>query len=120
VSETIKETNDYQDKLNKINGSKADTVKQKLHSYFSNIEGFKVMCQISCILEGEDLVVSDDLKDLSVTGIVCYKYVTMVSYDVEHAFSEFKLHFCDKQHRFMMHNLRMTFVTHCNSASLSV
>jgi DNA-binding protein Fis len=52
VSETIKAINDYQDKLNKINGSKADTVKQKLHSYFSNIEGFKVMSDFMHIRRG--------------------------------------------------------------------
>jgi hypothetical protein len=29
-----------------------------------------VMCEISCVLEGEDIVDSEDLKDLSVGEIV--------------------------------------------------
>jgi hypothetical protein len=68
------------------------------------------MCDISCVLEGEDEVDFEDLKDLSVSDIKCYKYARLVSCDVER----------DNRHRFMMHNLKMTFVTHSNSASLSV
>jgi hypothetical protein len=30
------------------------------------------MCEISCVLEGEDLVDSEDMKDLNVSDIVCY------------------------------------------------
>jgi hypothetical protein len=75
------------------------------------------MCDISCILEGEDQVDFEDLKDLSVSDIECYKYARC---DVEHTFSQYKSFFRDNQHRFMMHNLKMTFMTQCNSASLSV
>jgi hypothetical protein len=42
LSETIKEIN-IEDKLNKINSSKADAVKQKFCSCFSKNKGFKVM-----------------------------------------------------------------------------
>jgi hypothetical protein len=66
LSETIKEINDIQEKLNKINGSKVDALKQKFRSCFSKNRRFKVMCEISCVLEGEDLVESEDLKVLSV------------------------------------------------------
>jgi hypothetical protein len=31
------------------------------------------MCEISCVLEGEDLVDSEDLKHLSVSDIVCFR-----------------------------------------------
>jgi hypothetical protein len=41
LSETIKEINDFQDKLSKTNGSKADTVKRKSCSCFSKNEVFK-------------------------------------------------------------------------------
>jgi hypothetical protein len=55
LSETIKEINDIEDKLKKINGSKAYAVKQKFRCIRRN-KGFKVMCDISCVLEGEDQV----------------------------------------------------------------
>jgi hypothetical protein len=57
-----------------INGSKADAVKQKFGSCVGKNKGFKVMCDISCVLEGEDEVEFEDLKDLSVSDIERYKY----------------------------------------------
>jgi hypothetical protein len=78
------------------------------------------MCDISCVLEGEDQVDFENLKDLSVSDIECYKYARLVSRDMEHAFSQYKSFFCDNRQRFTMHNLKMTFMTQCNSASLSV
>jgi hypothetical protein len=35
----------------------------------------------SCILEEDDLVDSEDLKDLSVSDVVCYLYARLVSCD---------------------------------------
>jgi hypothetical protein len=66
------------------------------------------MCDISCVLDGEDRVDFEDLKDLSVCDIEYYKYVGLVSCDVERTFSQYKSF------------LKMSFVTHCNSASLCV
>jgi hypothetical protein len=50
LSETIKDIDDIQDKLNKINGSEVDAVKQRWRSYFSKNQGFEIMCGISCII----------------------------------------------------------------------
>jgi hypothetical protein len=44
------------------------------------------MCNISCVLEGEDRVDFEDLKDLSVSDIECYKYARLMSCDVESTF----------------------------------
>jgi hypothetical protein len=66
------------------------------------------MCDIPCVLEGEDRVDFEDLKDLSVSDIECYMYAGLVSCDVERTFSQYKSF------------LKMSFVTHCNSASLCV
>jgi hypothetical protein len=78
------------------------------------------MCDISCVLEGEDQVDFEDLKDLIVSDMECYMYASLVSCDVERTFSQYKSFFRDNRHRFTMHNLKMTFVTHCNSVSLFV
>jgi hypothetical protein len=78
------------------------------------------MCDISYVLEGEDQVDFEDLEDLSVSDIECYKYARLVSCDAERTFSQNKSFFRDNRHRFTMNNLKMTFVTHCNTASLSV
>jgi hypothetical protein len=71
-------------------------------------------------LEGKDVDNSENLKDLSVGDIVCYKYVGLVSCDLERKFSQCKSLFHYKRHRLTIHNLKMTFAVHCNSASLSV
>jgi hypothetical protein len=42
---------------------------------FSQSRGFKVMCEISCIIEREGTFVSEDIKELSVSGIMCHNYV---------------------------------------------
>jgi hypothetical protein len=52
LSETIKEINYFQDKLNKISGSNTDAVKQKSHSCFSKNKWFKVMWDFVCIRGG--------------------------------------------------------------------
>jgi hypothetical protein len=76
---------------------------------------------IFCVYyRGEDKVDFEDLKDIRFSDIKCYKYARLVSCDVEHTLSQYKSFFHDNRHRFMMHNLKMTFVTHCNSASLSI
>jgi hypothetical protein len=64
LSEAIKEINDIQDKLNKINSLKADAVKLKFCSCFSKNKGFKVVCEILYVLEGVGLVDSEDMKIL--------------------------------------------------------
>jgi hypothetical protein len=77
-------------------------------------------CTISRVLEGENLADSEDLKDFSVSDIVCCKYARLVSCDVELPFFQYKSLFHDNRHRFLMHSLKMTFVVHCISASLFV
>jgi hypothetical protein len=79
-----KSVSDIQDELN---GSEGDVIKQKFISYFNKNEGFKVMCEISCLSEGEDLVESEDVKDLSLGDIVCYKCARLVSCNVEQTLS---------------------------------
>jgi hypothetical protein len=69
MSETMKEINGIQNKL-KTNGSKADAVKQKFCSCIRKNKGFKVMCDISYVLEGEDQVDFEDMKDLSVSDML--------------------------------------------------
>jgi hypothetical protein len=53
--------NDTKGKVNNINNSKSDAVNRKPHSCFSKYNGFKVMREISCLLEAEVLAYSKDL-----------------------------------------------------------
>lgn len=63
LAETRKKlVSDIQDELN---GSDDDVIQQNLNSYFNKNEGFKVACEISYLLEEEDLIDSEDVKDKS-------------------------------------------------------
>lgn len=75
-------------------------------------------CEISFLLEMEDLVHSEDLRTGS--DIVSYKYARLMSCGVECTFVQYRSIFCDNWHSIMIHNLKMTFMVHCNNASLSV
>lgn len=44
------------------------------------------MCEISCALWAEHLVHSEEVRDMSVNNILCFKYGTLVSCDVEKGF----------------------------------
>jgi hypothetical protein len=46
------------------------------------------MRKISCVLEGEDMVDSEDLKDFSVSDVMCSRYERLISCDVERTFSQ--------------------------------
>jgi hypothetical protein len=48
------------------------------------------MCEISCVLEGEDQVHCGDTKDLSDRDIVCYQYARPVSRDMERTYCQYK------------------------------
>jgi hypothetical protein len=67
----------------------------------------KAICDVSCVLEEEHPIDSEELKDLLVSGIECYKLLRQVSRDVEQS-SEYRLLF------HAVHNLRMTLMNHCN------
>lgn len=80
-----------QDKLIEINGSEADAVKQKIHPRFAK----NTQCEITCLLKVGYIVHSEDLKDFSVSDIMCYKYANLLSCDVERQFPRYKLLFRD-------------------------
>jgi hypothetical protein len=82
-----------------ISGSEVDAVKQKFHSYFCKNKGFKLICQISYVLEGEHLVDSERLQDLSVTSfVVSVPRLIHVMWNV---------HFVNTNHS-CQHNINMT------------
>jgi hypothetical protein len=114
LSETIEEIDDIQDQLNEINGWKAVAVKQKPRSCFSKNKGFKVMCEISFISEGEDLVDSEDLNDLN--DFVCYKCARLVSCGARNANHSSVITDTDLR----CTTEKLIFVVHCIRASLSV
>jgi hypothetical protein len=72
-----------------------------------------------CALEWKDPNDSKDLEVSSASDILCYKYATLVSCDVKRRVSQYKPLFRDNRHTFTVHNLKMSFMIHRVSASVS-
>ncbi|XP_069684135.1 uncharacterized protein [Periplaneta americana] len=70
------------------------------------------MCKVAQVLEG---VPVGEFDGVCVCDIPLFKYAHLTSCDVERSFSHYKSLFTDNRHAFVMENLEMTFVVHCNS-----
>ncbi|KAJ4432237.1 hypothetical protein ANN_20853 [Periplaneta americana] len=81
---------------------------QVLRDKFQNVFG-KNSAQV---LEG---VPVGEIDGVCVCDIPLFKYARLTSCDVERSFSQYKSLFRDNRHAFVMENLEMTFVVHCNS-----
>ncbi|KAJ4438905.1 hypothetical protein ANN_14859 [Periplaneta americana] len=70
------------------------------------------MCKVAQVLES---VPVGEIDGVCVCDILLFKYARLTSCDVERSFSQYKSLFRDNRHAFVMENLEMTFVVHCNS-----
>ena len=85
--------------------------------HFKN-PGFNTITSISKVLRGDNSEINH-LKDYSVNKISNFKYAPITSCDVEKSFSMFKPLLADNRMSFTLENLKMTFITHCNSSLLN-
>ncbi|KAJ4431856.1 hypothetical protein ANN_20462 [Periplaneta americana] len=70
------------------------------------------MCKVAQVLEA---VPVGEIDGVGVCDIPLFKYARLTSCDVERSFSQYKSSLRDNRHAFVMENLEMTFVVHCNS-----
>ncbi|KAJ4439256.1 hypothetical protein ANN_07376 [Periplaneta americana] len=81
---------------------------EKPKYYGRNDHDFKIKCRKQKTDVGE-------IDGVCVCDIPLFKYARLTSCDVERSFSQYKSLFRDNRHAFVMENLEMTFVVHCNS-----
>ncbi|KAJ4427688.1 hypothetical protein ANN_25337 [Periplaneta americana] len=93
-------------KLDSLPGSEVQVLRGKFQNVFGKNSGYKKMCKISQVLEGVPI---DEIYG------VCVCDIPLTSCDMERSFSQYKSLFRDNRHAFVMENLEMTFVVHCNS-----
>ncbi|KAJ4450654.1 hypothetical protein ANN_02083 [Periplaneta americana] len=91
-------------------GNKHIAAASRVHSRQNS--GYKKMCKVAQVLEG---VPVGEIDSVCVCDIPLFKYARLTSCDVETSFSQYKSLFRDNRHAFVMENLEMTFVVHCNS-----
>ncbi|KAJ4437873.1 hypothetical protein ANN_13812 [Periplaneta americana] len=98
-------------KLDSLPGSEVQLLRDKFQNVFGKNSGYKKMCKVAQVLE--DVPVGE-IDGVYVCDIPLFKYARLTSCDVERSFSQYKS-FRDNRHEFVMENLEMTFVVHCNS-----
>ncbi|KAJ4440963.1 hypothetical protein ANN_10812 [Periplaneta americana] len=100
-------------KLDSLPGSEVQVLRDKLfQNVFGKNSGYKKMCKVAQVLEG---VPVGEIDGVCVCDILLFKYARLTSCDVERSLSQYKLLFRDNRHAFVMENLEMTFVVHCDS-----
>ncbi|KAJ4433092.1 hypothetical protein ANN_15349 [Periplaneta americana] len=108
----ISEVRAVEIKLDSLPGSEAQLLRDKFQNVFGKNSGYKKMCKVAQVLE--DVPVGE-IDGVSVCDISLFKYARLTSCDVERSFSQYKSLFRDNRHAFVMENLEMTIVVHCNS-----
>jgi hypothetical protein len=69
----VTEVKNVWDELQEINGSLANAIKQKFFSCVSNNTEFELMCQILCLLQGEDQADFEYVQAVKHSAILCWK-----------------------------------------------
>ncbi|KAJ4445390.1 hypothetical protein ANN_07195 [Periplaneta americana] len=98
--------------LNSLPGSEVQVLRDKFQNRFGKNSGYKKMCKVAQVLE--DVPVGK-IDSVCVFDIPLFKYARLTSCDVERSFSQYKSLFRDNRHAFVIENLEMNFVVHCNS-----
>lgn len=78
--------------------------------------GFKVLKNISAILDGENTTSRDGIpEDLTLNDMVHFKYAPVTSVDVERSFSSYKNILSDRRRSFLFENLKNHLIVQCNN-----
>jgi hypothetical protein len=105
--------------ISQIKASKcsiAQTVKRKLDYVLINNSGYNAVSSIAKILSGENNASISNLDvNLTVKEVMNLEFSPITSCDVERTFSRYKSLLTDKRRNYTFDNLKMTFVTLCNS-----
>jgi hypothetical protein len=117
LNEALLEVKKVKDNLDKANGSIGEKVKEKFNIVLKKNPGFKTISTINKILKGEELSM-DEIQiqeKYEAQEIASFKFAPITSCDVERSFSVYKSILSDNRKSFLFSNLKMYFVTNCNS-----
>ncbi|KAJ4450390.1 hypothetical protein ANN_01814 [Periplaneta americana] len=99
-------------KLDSLPCSEAQILRDRFQNVFGKTVDIKKCVNFAQVSEG---VPVGEIDGVCVCDIPLFKYARLTSCDVERSFSQYKSLFRDNRHAFVMENLEMTFVVHCNS-----
>jgi hypothetical protein len=94
----------------------AELVKNKLYYVLGNDSGYKTVSSIAKVLRGEDNASISNLDiNLTVKEVINLEFSPITSCDIERTFSRYKYLPSDRRRSYTFDNLKMTFITLCNS-----
>ena len=119
LAESLKVIEDLGDNLPMV-GDVAKEVKKKLKAVLAKNEGYKTVCTISSILDGnQDTLTSEIEQQLSPLEMAYFKFAPVTTCDVEQSFSVYKTFMADNRRSFLFENLKKVFVIRCNASLCS-
>jgi len=92
-----------------------ETISNKLNNVLMKNNGFKVLKNISAILDGENTSRDGIPEDLTLNDMFHFKYAPVTSVDVERSFSSYKNILSDRRRSFLFENLKNHLIVQCNN-----
>lgn len=77
--------------------------------------GFKSICTVSKILNGEEVSKLELPEDLNLDDMTYLKFSPITSVDVERSFSSYKTLLTDNRRSFIFENLKESLIVQCNN-----
>ncbi|XP_060855950.1 uncharacterized protein LOC132933685 [Metopolophium dirhodum] len=115
LSETINTIKKIETTLSLAPNVIGETISNKLNNVLMKNNGFKVLKNISAILDGENTSRDGIPEDLTLNDMVHFKYAPVTSVDVERSFSSYKNILSDRRRSFLFENLKNHRIVQCNN-----
>lgn len=115
LSESIKIVLDVQNAIDKAQYKIGKAVQLKMKTVLEKNTGFKSICTVSKILNGEEVSKLELPEDLNLDDIAYLKFSPITSVDVERSFSSYKTLLTDNRRSFIFENLKESLIVQCNN-----
>lgn len=116
LSESINKIKQIETTLSLAPNIIGETISNKLKNVLMKNNGFRVLKNISAILNGENTTSRDGIpEDLTLNDMVHFKYAPVTSVDVERSFSSYKNILSDRRRSFLFENLKNHLIVQCNN-----
>ncbi|KAE9522646.1 hypothetical protein AGLY_016951 [Aphis glycines] len=119
ISNIYNSIRNFRTEIQKTPNQIGKIIYQKLSTTLNKNKGFKIISNISDILNGQGTT-NEIPDDLTANDLAFFKYSPITSVDVERSFSIYKNLLADNRRSFLFENLKQALVVQCNSSECTV
>jgi len=116
LSESIKCIKKIESLIQKAPNKIGQTIATKMENVILKNNGFKIVTNISEMLDGKSARGEDIPEDLTTDDMTYFKYAPITSVDVERSFSSYKNLLTDRRRHLLFDNIRHILIVQCNNA----